>query len=256
MIYNDICPYCGVPLEKSENMPNSRAVEHLIANAAITIARKNDEGDFYSCRKCNSKKSHVDRLLGKIGKIQSADERLAAETLIGAITSDSKSSKRFIDMATRAQEYINHVELDVPIDAEELIEYIKFLGKGQYFKEHRTPLDNDKYVMRIQYINKDRCMYIEERYRCEHNSSPFRDLERNDHSELINNGECIIYSKNNFYLFFFHDYTAIMINVLENTEENRKLAYKSEEYIIKHFNFSHNNELHGIVRNCRVPYKL
>lgn len=235
MIFNDICGYCGIPLEKSENMPNSRSIEHLIPNAAVTIRRKNNEGDFYACRECNSKKSHVDCLIGKVSKMQSADVNLAAETFIGAITSDLKNSKRFIEIALRAQEHFEHVELDVPIKAVELIEYIRFLGKGQYFKEHRTPLDTDKYVMRIQYLNKDLCMYIEEGYRNEHNSSPFRDLEKNEHSELIKNSECIIYSKNNSYIFFFHDYTAIIINVLENTEENRKLADESVEYIREHF---------------------
>lgn len=240
MIYNDICGYCGVPLVVAENMLNGRSVEHLIANAAITITRKNDEGDFYACRECNSKKSHIDSLLGKVAKMQSADESLAAQTLIEAITSDSKSSKRFVEIFLRAKEQIDHVELDLPIDAKELIKYIGFLGKGQYFKENHIPLDTDKYVMRIQYINKDRCMYIEERYKSEHNSSPFRDLERNSYSEVINDGQCIIYSKANSYLFFFHDYTAIMINVLDNTEENRRLAQESEDYIREHFNFSYN----------------
>lgn len=236
MIYNNICPYCGVQLEKSENMPNSRSVEHLIPNAATTISRKNDKGDFYACRECNGEKSHIDHLLGKVAKMQSQDDRLAAETLIGAITSDSKSAARFIEMALRAQEKTDHVELELPINSEELIKYIRFLGRGQFFKKNLIPLDPTKYVMQIQYINKDCCMYIEDEYKNQHKSNPFRDLEKNRYSELINDGECIIYSKNNSYLFFFHDYTAIMIYVLENTEENRRLALESEDYIRKYFN--------------------
>ena len=212
-----------------------------LPNAAITITRKNDEGDFYACRKCNSEKSHIDNLLGKVTKIQSADDGMATKTFIHAITSNSTSAARFAETFIRAEQRLDHVELELPINAEELINYIRYLGKGQYFKENLVPLDVDKYVMRMQYINKERCMYIEEQYKREHNSSPFRDLEKNRYSELINDGQCIIYSKDNSYLFFFHDYTAIMINVLKATGENRRLAEESEDYIKKYFNFSLNH---------------
>ena len=68
MIRNSVCPYCRKPMVKAENKENSRSVEHLIPNAALTRKRMNDEGDFYACRKCNSRKSHIDYVLGTIAK--------------------------------------------------------------------------------------------------------------------------------------------------------------------------------------------
>jgi hypothetical protein len=70
MIENNISPYCWRLLIKAENKDNSRSVEHLMPNAALTRRRKNDEGDFCACRRCNSRKSSIDYVLGVITKAQ------------------------------------------------------------------------------------------------------------------------------------------------------------------------------------------
>jgi len=147
MITNKICPYCQCLLIKAENKPNSRSVEHLIPNAVLTRKRKNNEGDFYACRRCNTRKSNIDYVLGVVTTSQSIDNDLAANTLINAVTKDEKRSKRFIDMVLNAQEGSDVVTMEVPIRAEELIEYIHFLGKGQYFKSNTSVFNPERYVM-------------------------------------------------------------------------------------------------------------
>ena len=79
MIENEICAYCRTPIVRAENQPNSRSVEHMIPNAFITRKRKNGEGDFYVCRQCNSRKSHIDNLLGKTSKMQSPNTEIASQ---------------------------------------------------------------------------------------------------------------------------------------------------------------------------------
>ena len=191
MIENTICPYCCRALIKAENQDNSRSVEHLIPNAALTRKRKNDEGDFYACRKCNSKKSSMDYILGIIAKAQSNDDTLAANTLINSVVKDNGATKRIIDMlntANAAEEGTIHAEM--PIDAKELIEYIHYLGKGQYFKVNGKPYNPNTQIMDPTFANKQILSWIENSYVRQCKRNPFLDLQKNSHTEIISNGEC------------------------------------------------------------------
>ena len=162
MIENNICPYCRQLLIKAENQDNSRSVEHLIPNAALTRKRKNDEGDFFACRKCNSRKSNIDYVLGIISKAQSSDDELAANTLINAVTKEDGRANRFIDMVLTAKEQIDGVHMEMPIKGHELIEYLHYLGKGQFFKARGTPYNPCNLVMEIQFVNKQVLAPLEE----------------------------------------------------------------------------------------------
>jgi hypothetical protein len=221
---------------KAENKDNSRSVEHLIPNAVLTKKRKNDEGDFYACRKCNSRKSNIDYILGIITKCQVDDDELAASTLIKAVTKEDGASKRFINMARNVVEGSNEVYMDIPIKGEELVEYIHFIGKGQYFKKHRKAYNPDRFVMKILFANKQVTRSLQESYIESHKSNPFRDLEKNKFSEVIYDGECIIYSKNKGYMFVFHDYTTITVKILNKNRKNMMLTKKKTNEIISYFN--------------------
>lgn len=236
MIHNKVCPYCRVLLVKSENQKNSRSVEHLIPNAALTKKRKNDEGDFYACRKCNSRKSNIDYVLGVIAKTQVDDDDMAADTLIKAVTKDAGASKRFIKMVQGFKEESSEVHMTLPIRGEELVEYIEFLGKGQYFKKHKVPLNMGRFVMNIRFANKLFIRSFQESYVGQHNSNPFRDLENDKFSEIIGGGECIIYSKNKGYMFVLHDYTVVTVKVLKKNKKNTVLAQEKMEQLISDFN--------------------
>ena len=227
---------------KAENQDNSRSVEHLIPNTTLTIKRKNNEGDFYACRKCNGRKSNIDYVLGVVAKSQSTDSKMAANTLIKAVTKDEKRAQRFLDMLHTVREIPAGVEMKVPIGADELIEYIYFLGKGQYFKSTNRLFNPSKQVIEFDYINKPVLDYVEKNYSVEHSSNPFRDLEKNELTEVVNNGECLIWSRRNQYLFIFHDYTAIIIKILSKNRKNMKKSKKSIDYIREHFDYKKHNQ--------------
>ena len=90
MIHNKICPYCMKALNKIENDPLCKSVEHLIPNAALTIKRGKGEGDFLACKSCNERKSNMDYVVGVIAKFQSKSEPLAVSSLKKAM-SDNKA---------------------------------------------------------------------------------------------------------------------------------------------------------------------
>ena len=235
MIENEICAFCCTPLIKVENQPNSRSVEHLIPNAALTRKRKNDEGDFYACRRCNARKSHIDNILGKVTKMQSPDDALAADTLISEVIKGTESSKRFIEMLGTVRKYSDRVELTLPIEGDELFEYMTFLGKGQYLKKTGHVFNEQTHVMSLEYINKEVFIELDASYQQKFGASPFRDLEKNIYSEVVNGGQCIIWSKNDSYLFIFHDNTAVIIEIMERNPKNEEKAKKSMAYILTNF---------------------
>ena len=238
MIENKICPYCRRSIIKAENQDNSRSVEHLIPNAVLTRKRNKDEGDFYACRKCNSKKSSIDYILGVIAKAQSINNTLAADTLINAILKDNGATKRFIDMTHTARPTSEGtVHAEIPINAKELIEYIRYLGKGQFFKLKRVPYNPSNQVMYVNFVNKQILSPLEGKYTGRHKANPFQDLQQNPYTEVINNGECLIWAKNNRFLFIFHNYTAVIVKVLRKNRKNIERVKKSESYLYEHFNY-------------------
>ncbi len=238
MIENKVCPYCRRSLIKAENQDNSRSVEHLIPNAVLTRRRKKDEGDFYACRKCNSKKSNIDHILGVIALGQSSDDALAADTLIKSIEKDNGATKRFIDMARTARPTNEGtVHAEIPINAQELIDYMHDLGKGQFFKVKHRLYNPREQVMLVKFVNKQALSWLEGSYTKRHQTNPFQDLQQNSYTEVINNGECLIWAKNNNFLFVFHNHTAVIVKVLRKNKKNIARVKKGESYLYEHFNY-------------------
>ncbi len=217
------------------NQPNTRSVEHLIPNAVLTKPRTKRDGDFFACRKCNSRKGHIDYVLGVVAKAQSDNPELATNALISAVNSNDGRSERFIQMAAEARATLHGVEANIPIFGQELLEYISFLGRGQYFRKRSTPFDNDSKVMIVDYVNKLVMSALSEDYLAKHGTNPISDLVQNRYSESFGDGECIIYSKNDRYLFLFHSYTAIIIEIKRRSAKNVERSRASAEELLKHF---------------------
>ena len=238
MIDNRVCPYCGQILTRVENADNCRSVEHLIPHVALTRKRTNEEGDFYACRQCNCRKSHIDYVLGMIVKAQSPHDELAANTLRAAVLKEDGRARRFIDMVRTARKGSDGIEMEMPIKGSELVEYLNYMGKGEFFKRHKIPYDPNRHVMEIQLINKQVLGPLEKTHFDRHGSNPFRELALNSRSEVINEGECVIFSKSNEFLFIFHHYTAVIVRVMRKTEENTAKAVQSEQYVLEHFTYA------------------
>lgn len=236
MLRNSLCPYCGVLMVKGESLEHSRSVEHLIPNVVLRHKRNNGQGDFYACRRCNGDKSHMDYVIAVIAKSQALGDGFAAETLIDAVTKgDGRRASRFIDMIRDAKERASGVEMNLPLSGEELLKYMEYLGKGQYFKRTGRVFQTSTHVMLFDYANKEVMRFIEGNYGIEHGSNPFRDLEQNYYSEVLSDGDCIVYSKNLSYLFVFHDYTAIIVCVKLRNRKNMERARLNRRQIISDF---------------------
>jgi hypothetical protein len=235
VLRNSICPYCLTRLSDAVNQPDTSSVEHLIPNSVLTKPRTRRDGDFFACRKCNSRKGHIDYVLGVVAKAQSDNPELAANVLISAVTSDDGRSERFIQVAAEARSTPHGVEANVPIYGHELLEYISFLGRGQYFRKRGMPFNQDTQVMIIDYVNKLVMSAFSEGYANTHGTNPFSDLMQNRYSESFGDGECIIYSKNDCYLFLFHSYTAIIIKIKRRSAKNLERSRASAEELLNHF---------------------
>ncbi|CTP83300.1 hypothetical protein A6R71_16640 [Xanthomonas translucens pv. arrhenatheri] len=235
MITNEVCPYCLVIMVKAENLDNSRSVEHLIPNAALTRKRKNDEGDFYACRRCNSQKSKVDEVIGAMAKAQSADSELAASALIKLVTRHESLPARYARMLDSAQPDLDGVHVDMPLTGPELIQYLTFLGKGAYFKKFKKPLRSSNQIMLIDLHNKQILASFEQAYEAKHGTRPVRDLETNPRSEVIEPGQSVIWSKGTTFFIVLHDYLGISIKVRPRNRKNERRARTAANYLLQHF---------------------
>ena len=131
----------------------------------------------------------------------------------------------------------------VPIDGSELLDYIAYLGRGQYFRKRGRLFNQNTQVMIVDYANKQVVSALEADYGLAHGANPFDDLQKNKYAETHSAGDFIIFSKNDSYLFLFHSYTAIIIKIKPRTEKNVERSRKSAEEILRHFPF----------RRSRVP---
>ena len=91
--------------------------------------------------------------------------------------------------------------------------------------------------MLVEFVNKQALSWLEGSYPKRHQTNPFQDLQRNPYTEVINNGECLIWSKDNEFLFIFHNYTAVIVKVLRKNRKNIERVKKSESYLCEHFNY-------------------
>lgn len=235
MIANALCPYCSVRMVKAENQDNSRSVEHLIPKTLLRKKPKNDAGDFYACRRCNARKSHIDYVLGVIAKSQSRDAEFAAQAMITAVTREDGRSTRFVQMLHTAEEAADGVHFTIPVSGAELLEYIQFLGRGQYFRKCGVIYRQDRQVMLVSFTNKTVHSALESNYEDQHGTNPHRDLEKNRYSEVLSDGDCIIYSKNSSFLFIFHDYTSVVVEIKRRNRKNARREQESNARLLADF---------------------
>lgn len=220
---------------RAENKPMSRSVEHLVPNNVLRVPRTKNDGDFFACRKCNARKSHMDYVLGTLAKSQSRDDEFAANALIDAVTDKERRAERFIEMLRGSVNTVSGVEFEIPVFGTELLEYLQFLGKGQYFKVTQQVFRPVTQVMLLDYVNKEVLSNLESSYEVHHGTNPFRDLTLNKYAEVLSGGDCIIYSKNRSFLFLLHDYTAIIIVVKPRNKKNSEREREKNDYIRRNF---------------------
>ncbi len=226
LIVNSICPYCSTAMVKGENLHNSRSVEHLVPNTALTRKRNNGEGDFYACRKCNSEKGTLDEIFGLIARCQSSDSELAVKALVRAFTKRKRVPNRLWEMYDSAVEVGEHVEAKMPVYGQELIDYATFFGKGLYFLKHQRVFNEKRDVMHIRFFNKQVHSSFAQNYESKFLSNPIKDLESNSKSWVVAEDECVIWSKNRSHLIIFHHFISFGIRF--KTRNHKTLMKKKE----------------------------
>ena len=208
----------GVPLRAT--------VEHLIPHIALSRKRGNGEGDFKACKTCNNKKSTLDYIIGIIAKSSSSEELVAIAALNKAL-SDDKKNKRYLNMLQLCERKGEIIEFTLPIEINELYEYASYLAKGQYYKEHGNFLCLKRNIIFCDLLPNQFVKNLNLSYKQANDSLPFDDLVKNPHSEVILDGECIIYSKNNKYMFVFQKGLILVIKILEKNNQNIELVTKT-----------------------------
>lgn len=220
---------------KAENQDDSRSVEHLIPRTLLREKSKNDTGDFYACRRCNARKSHIDYVLGVVAKSQSRNADFAAQSMISAVTRTDRRSGRFVRMLKTAEEVGDAVHFTMPVSGAELLEYMRFLGKGQYFRKFGVIYRQESQVMLVSFTNKTVHSAFEVSYEGVHGTNPYRDLEQNRYAEVLSGGDCIIYSKNSSFLFIFHDYTSVIVEIKRRNPKNIKREQERNASVLADF---------------------
>ncbi|MEZ7493555.1 hypothetical protein QO198_18570 [Pseudoalteromonas distincta] len=228
MIHNTICPYCRHALEiKTENRPRSRSVEHLIPNTSLSKRRGKGEGDFYSCRKCNSAKSKLDDIVGLLTKAQSDNESFAYKSLEKTILKKKSIPYRYETMINSAKYEDDGVHVNLPLDASELIKYANYLGKGMYFIKNGKAFNSYRFVMVIKIFTKGFHNQFKDLYNDEQNSDPIKDLETNPNSNVVAEDECVIWSQKMSYLIIFHHYFSFSIKIKKRNKLNEEASNNS-----------------------------
>jgi hypothetical protein len=220
---------------QAENLDHSRSVEHFIPNTLLSVPRSPRDGDFFACRKCNSKKSKIDYVLAVVARVQSPNDEVATNTLLKAVTSSKKASKKFIDMVRGARHNPDGVYMDIPIDGRDLVDYLTYLAKGQYFRKTGHIFDEQKMVAQIEFVNKPVLSALKANYKGQHWSDPILDLIKNPNSESFGKDECVIWTRESDYLFILHHYTAIMIRIRPRSRRNRARARELEWQLLRDF---------------------
>jgi hypothetical protein len=204
----------------SENDSLSRSVEHFIPNVLLTRRRGKGDGDFYACRTCNSTKSDMDYVLGVLSKSQCEDEDIIVDTMWKALD-DTKRNTRFIDMILSGCELRDgKVVMKLPVSGREVAEYSDYLAKGQYFKRHKKPMNPNEFIVTFSIVGNNVMSNLRERYRSQHRTDPFEDLKKNKYTEVIGDGECLIWSKNERTLFAFYGGSAIITELKRYSNKN------------------------------------
>ena len=212
------CVYCGTKLIKSMNNSNSKSVEHMIPQIAVTINRDKSEGDFHVCRECNSDKSKLDEMFGLLSRLCNNLDKEAVKK----IKSRLKNNKKFINMFACAKRVEEGYSIKIPMTGKDIYKYGVYLTKGEYYKKTGEFLSDKNNIVLIRWMGHGANNELKKWYKTNHNGgAPFVDLAQNAKVENINK-ECFIVSSDDAleHAFFFNETFIIRSDIAEKTEAN------------------------------------
>lgn len=227
MIFNKLCAYCRVEMNRTPNHRHGRSVEHMIPNASSIIKRNNGEGDFYVCRECNSNKSDIDELLGITTRLGLEGDSPRGD-VIKFTERVNKGINKFIRTIKSVKNEGPFTSISIPIAPRKAINYFEFFGKGQYLINTGKVFDETKNIIIIDILGHSAIRLLEHTYTEMHKSNPFDDLINNPNKNLHNiNGETFIICSDDplKMIIFFNRVFLVSIDIVTNTRSNQ--TYKN-----------------------------
>lgn len=231
MLPSNSCVYCNVLMNRKENDPSCRTVEHMIPNVAVSIIRNKGEGDFHVCKSCNSAKSRMDELLGITFRIigDNKDSALvAAEKLKKAVL---KGDKIFTGMLNGIMQHEGGGLITIPLSPKNIHKYGSWLAKGQYYLQNKEILDMKRNVISVDAIGQYELEHIKKSYKLRGGSEAFDDLSKNTQPGIWNvNGESFVMSSDDGrkILVCFSRVFIFDIKILEKNMKNETYVNKTK----------------------------
>lgn len=228
MINNTECAYCGIAMNRIENDDGCLSVEHMIPNSASRSRRKNCDGDFNVCRRCNIKKSRMDEIMGITTRLALGGEtsQKDADKFRSKI---EKNDKLFIRAAKSIAKSADGYGISLPISVSQAIEYFEHFAKGQYLIKNKKVYDGQDKLIIIDIHGYHIVKGIVSKYIMENQANPFDDLMQNKNDGVYNlEGETFIISSDDAsdMAMFFNRSLLIRMNIVAKTRGNLTMKNK------------------------------
>jgi len=224
IVNNLVCPYCLIALNDIPNHPHKSAREHLIAERFFSAKRGMGHADFNCCRKCNADKSAMDYIFAAVSRLQSSESISKEE--VEDVLQDKRKINRFLKAFGSAQSEGELVRVSFPASPGDILSYLDFLAKGQYFLTTGYFLTNSKLI----YIPDMYCRGLLDRFDNYYKSgsgTKFEDLKQNPYSQVLGNGEVIAWAKGLDFVFCLNETIMLGGRIVQPTRANMRKRDKN-----------------------------
>lgn len=221
------CVYCGTQMNRIENHPQCRTVEHMIPQVSVSFRRTNGEGDFHVCRKCNSDKSRTDEVLGIMCRMAGEHQEGSFDALSRFKKAIARNDSKFLEAYRSARKDDGGASISIPLTGSECYRYGTWLGKGVYFIK-KGKLLPDNMLVWIDVIGHAAVNYIKDQYRNKNGSEAFDDLSMNGMIPNINGESFLIVGDDAREMFICLNRVFMFhIKLLDKTYSNQKKCAKA-----------------------------
>lgn len=238
MIRNSNCAYCGILMNKDENHDNCLSVEHMIPNAASKIKRKNADGDFNVCRKCNISKSRMDEIMGITTRLALKGET-EGKDLEKFKDRIKRNDKLFMRAAKSLSFSSDGYGLSLPVTVSQAINYFEFFAKGQYLIKNGEIFNPSEKIIILDIYGNQILNGIEKKYIKLNNANPFEDLMLNQNDGVYNlDGESFIISSDTAsdMIMIFNRTLLVKIKIVPFTRSNLTVKNKIKRELHRAWN--------------------
>jgi hypothetical protein len=214
-------------MNREENHPQCRSVEHMIPQISVSFRRSNGEGDFHVCKKCNGDKSRTDEVLGVICRMVSEHPDGSTDAIKSFNKALGRNDSKFIEVLRSVTPLADGAYITLPLTANELYQYGKWLGKGVYYIQHGELLAPDQPIW-VDLVGQEEVNFIKRQYWNRHGSDAFEDLSKNVKIPNLNKESFLIFNDDSREMYVcFNRVLMFHIRILDKTFINQKKCAKA-----------------------------